>query len=183
MLPAVSEDEVSAGLRELTRAASLSGHSLSGGLLGGEDGYGAYLSHPRWGMHPYCWCERDDCPWCRACTCPDGAEYFTVDGVRMDDWDAFYDSGGFAGPGVRKIHKVPELACDWCSARVLQAPNFWHVPTGSWVTWYKYIGRDMVIHLNAPWSEILADCLEHMPVAGPHAQILPPPFGPDSSRL
>lgn len=20
-------------------------------------------------MHPFCWCEGADCPWCRACTC------------------------------------------------------------------------------------------------------------------
>lgn len=38
------------------------------------------------------------------------------------------------------------------------APHFWHKPSGTRVWWYKYIGRDMVADLKAPWPKILREC-------------------------
>lgn len=38
---------------------------LDGGYgLGGENGYGAEYENDTFMMHPYCWCDRDDCKWC-----------------------------------------------------------------------------------------------------------------------
>ena len=44
--------------------------------------------------------------------------------------------------------------CKWCNG---DAPNFLHKPTGSTVTWYKYIGRGMEFG-EADWSTIFKEC-------------------------
>ena len=36
----------------------------SHGLLGGEYGYGCEYENDTFMMHPFCWCEKDDCLWC-----------------------------------------------------------------------------------------------------------------------
>lgn len=149
------EPEISDGLRLLTERIAQVGGSISGGMLGGEFGYGGYWAVPgTWGMHPYCWCEQDDCPWCTSCTCPEEAIIYEVDGQPVDfEFWVRTDASKWA------VRRVESLTCAWCRGDRLQAPNFWHEPSGSWISWYKYIGRDMDIHLNAPWADILADCL------------------------
>lgn len=32
--------------------------------LGGEFGYGVDFENDTFMMHPYCWCEKDNCKWC-----------------------------------------------------------------------------------------------------------------------
>lgn len=34
------------------------------GLLGGEFGYGQEFENTVFKMHPYCWCDKEECPWC-----------------------------------------------------------------------------------------------------------------------
>ena len=34
------------------------------GFLGGEFGYGQDFENDTFMMHPFCWCEKEDCPWC-----------------------------------------------------------------------------------------------------------------------
>ena len=86
----------------------------------------------------------------------------------------FFETGGYCGTGSRRTEVVTEHLCDWCLGKKVQAPNFWHKSSGSWVTWYKYIGRDMRIDLKANWEEILKECLDslkeqwHAPVAPAH---------------
>ena len=70
VLPECSEDKISADLRYLTQVLEGQGEDISGGLLGGKFGYGAYFENDTFMMHPYCWCEQDNCPWCMGCTCP-----------------------------------------------------------------------------------------------------------------
>ncbi len=65
ILPAVSRDEFSNGLRELTKAIveqNPKRHVM--GLLGGTYGYGARWDDKVFSMHPFCWCEKENCPWC-----------------------------------------------------------------------------------------------------------------------
>ena len=38
-------------------------------------------------------------------------------------------------------------------------PNFLHKPSGSRISWYKYIGRGMETDLKADWRTILAECV------------------------
>ncbi len=65
ILPAVSNDEVSNGLRDLTKAiveGDPGRHVV--GLLGGLYGYGARWDNEVFSMHPFCWCDEENCPRC-----------------------------------------------------------------------------------------------------------------------
>ena len=64
IVPNVSHDAVSTGLRELTKAIVKKGGEQVHGLLGGEYGYGAHFENNIFRMDPFCWCEKDDCPLC-----------------------------------------------------------------------------------------------------------------------
>ncbi len=63
------EDSISEGLRLLTKALHVTGaaNGERGGLFGGDWGYGANFENDTFLLHRYCWCERDDCPWCAGC--------------------------------------------------------------------------------------------------------------------
>lgn len=53
------------GLITLTEAISLlANEAVSHGLLGGKFGYGANYENDVFMMHPYCWCEKEECNWC-----------------------------------------------------------------------------------------------------------------------
>ena len=61
-LPEVSDDQIGHDLVWLTeRLMKTQGAETSGGFLGGEFGYGAYFENDVFMMHPFCWCDRDDC--------------------------------------------------------------------------------------------------------------------------
>ena len=64
VFPACSDDKVSSDLRDLTKILAEHGIDISGGLLGGEFGYGADFENDVFMMHQYCWCDREDCKWC-----------------------------------------------------------------------------------------------------------------------
>jgi hypothetical protein len=161
VLPAISDDQVSDDLVWLTEELHKRGAPISAGFLGGEFGYGADFENETFMMHPYCWCEREDCPWCWGCICSDDADIYEVRGERVefDEWAAEYDR---TGNRDRSYRKDPNLACDYCRGERESAPNFLHKPSGSRIAWYKYIGRDMEVELNADWRAILADCVESL---------------------
>ena len=59
--------QADSGLVELTEYLTkkvFRGVWQGGGLLGGEFGYGVDYENDTFMMHPYCWCEQDDCKWC-----------------------------------------------------------------------------------------------------------------------
>jgi len=65
VLPEVSVGDVESGLYTLTETISINTDArLSGGMLGGEFGYGADYENEVFMMHPFCWCEEGDCGWC-----------------------------------------------------------------------------------------------------------------------
>ena len=67
ILPERSEDYVSDGLRYLTEVLCVNkiGDDTDGmGGLGGHYGYGVDFENDTFMLHPFCWCERDDCAWC-----------------------------------------------------------------------------------------------------------------------
>lgn len=66
IFPERSEDEISESLRELTAALEARGGD-SGYGIGGEHGYGCNYESDLFLMHRYCWCEREECPWCGGC--------------------------------------------------------------------------------------------------------------------
>jgi hypothetical protein len=117
-----SEEFVAEGICEVSRGILLS----RGEYHQGDLGYGREFENDVFMMHPYCWCEKPDCPWCRGCAC-----------LGHDD------------------------PCDNCVGQPHRAPNFLFKPTGAEVSWYKYIGRGMVLDDKLPHT-FVATCLESL---------------------
>lgn len=162
--------EIAGELYELTRELAERSHETSHGLLGGDWGYGAYWDDGRFEMHPYCWCDGDDCPWCCGCRCPDQAFGYTLDGeqVDLDTWAGFFDQQmqGLEPGSERWERRLTEIEqrrgqthepeCEWClsggpaaahgGGPGRSAPNFRDRESQAAVYWYKHIGRSMEIH-------------------------------------
>lgn len=159
IFPAVSDDEVAHGLYRLTEAIALNvpDAELSAGFLGGEYGYGAWYENDVFMMHPFCWCDRQDCAWCRGCWCPDEATAYYVGGERVD-FDAWVE----APLDARRLERVEEFSCEYCKGLVKREPNFRHKASGTEVEWYKYIGRGMEVDVRGDWDLILRECMESL---------------------
>lgn len=116
------------------------------GILGGEFRYGIEWSGPTFLMHPYCTCEKEDCPWCAGCI-RTGEEF----DLRCD----FCSGSRFPLRGA--LPGTP-------------APNFWYKPTGVRIWWYKYIGRNMELSsLGVTWWDgIVRRCLREVKIHGAH---------------
>lgn len=171
ILPACIMDSLANGLVDLTEAiAAHDADAVAHGFLGGEFGYGGHWDDDLFMMRPYCWCEREDCPWCAGCNCPAASFHYFVDGqeVRYQQYSDFFDSetGGLlfdrpeyehegwmrkADAANKRRTERHDPVCDHCLGKGMYAPyppgrgapNFWHKPSGLMVWWYKYIGRSM----------------------------------------
>lgn len=141
-----------------------------GGGLGGTYGYGITFQNAVFGMKPYCWCERLDCPWCTPCSCE---EEYLIDGIvtPYEVWERRKDA-------VRAIHsslqwnRVPGFEwrvpnpCRWhLPDSPDPAPNFWHVASNTRIRWYKWIGRDTEIEIpdGVSWSGVYRECVQSIP--------------------
>jgi hypothetical protein len=150
---------VAEGLRVLTRRLEDAGAEPIGGGLGVDFGYGTHYENDTFGIRSYCWCEQPDCPWCLPCSCPEEANLYFLGDTPMTSADhQALSIEDFLRLDVTKV-KNAELACEYCTGAKISAANFWHLPSGSTVSWYKYIGRGMQIELNTRWGEILLDSL------------------------
>ncbi len=119
--------------------------------------YGTEVDNDVFMMHPFCWCERSDCPWCVGCECPPGAFHEYVDGVEVfvDEFveihrrltaghkygTAEYEAGSREANRRRSRWHDPAMFCRYHRGEFGNAPNFLYKPTGFRVNWYKYIGR------------------------------------------
>lgn len=57
--------DISDGLYELSIAiAKKTKVNYDGGILGGEFGYGQDYENDTFKMHPFCWCDKEDCGYC-----------------------------------------------------------------------------------------------------------------------
>lgn len=141
--------------------------------------YGTKFENDVFMMHPFCWCEKDDCPWCAGCECPPEAVHYFVDDleVNYEEWRDFFERE--AGKWDGREDTWPEwdrkadaanarrstrhdLLCDFCKQGGKPAPNFHYKPADFRVWWYKYIGRDVESNrdLNTTeLKEIELDCL------------------------
>ncbi|KKM01780.1 hypothetical protein LCGC14_1790990 [marine sediment metagenome] len=151
------------------------------GFLGGTYGYGADFENDTFRMYPYCWCEKEDCPWCSGCTCPDSAYHYHIDKreVSFEEWYRYYDYNvpNVQNPNWERIsqevntHRTSthDAICSHCTKGGPEgkppghsAPNFWHKPSGLKIWWYKYIGRGMeqIPKVTLPqWGKIYFECL------------------------
>jgi len=149
------DEEISEGLRRLTRVLGRGGVSLAGGLLGGEDGYGAEFENDVFMLHPFCWCEREECEWCVGCSCREEQwKHFDASG-REIGLDSYYE----LSREERGVDTFVGERCAYCRGEFVGAPNFLHKRSGSRVKWYKYIGRDMEVDLKIAWNVVLQECL------------------------
>lgn len=138
VVPYCSDDSLSEALRELTGVLQEKTGEGAYGFLGGSQGYGCNYEDDVFLMHPFCWCERPECPWCAGCQCAtDSANCAWCRG----EWFG-QEKGGLPGEG---------------------APHFWHKPSGFRVWWYKYIGRGMEVYNHAEGDPvaIVRAAIEH----------------------
>lgn len=97
--------------------------------------YGADYRDEKVVMHTFCWCEKEDCPYC-----------------------LFPDEDG--NDSVPTEAMIREFGIDLSQDEV--APNFWYKPLDYKVWWYKYIGRSMKanrILSGDEWAAMVKDCL------------------------
>ncbi|MFA5307415.1 MAG: hypothetical protein WC365_08260 [Candidatus Babeliales bacterium] len=87
-VPPVASTEIENELVELTKEITnriLGGRRQGGGLLGGYYGYGTNYENEVFMLHQYCWCEKNDCPWCNECCCVPKSEGY-LDGKPISNW-------------------------------------------------------------------------------------------------
>jgi hypothetical protein len=182
VLPECDRSEVSEGLRRLVVRMENNGVGITHGFLGGLHGYGADWDTPVFFMKPFCWCDKDDCPWCAGCTCE---HIYSVDGQDVDyerwigvfrdavkglQWGSPACQAAVENTHGRRSYRKAEPRCEFCKTGgpaanhgggpELNAPNFWHKVSGLQVRWYKWIGRDMKIINPAGvlWKEVEDQC-------------------------
>lgn len=160
VFPGVDDGVISQALRVLTQRLVEAGHDASGGMLGGEYGYGAWYENDVFMMHPFCWCMKAECEWCNECLCDveECALYF------VDGKPATFDAWMNADWETARSEPVPEKQCDRCREGREAAPNFLFKPTGATVHWYKYIGRGMEVDGDFP-NDFLQVCVDSIEVA------------------
>ena len=155
------------------------------------DKYGADWDSEVFMMHPFCWCEKEGCPWCGGCDCPPEAFHYFVDEteVGLEEWAGFYKQNvpPISDPNWEEVSdrinarrsEGHDKVCNYClgkgnfslhgSEPGRGAPHFWHKASEVKVWWYKYIGRDMEtmgeINLEL-CAKILVECLEEVRVKG-----------------
>jgi len=127
--------------------------------------YGIDLNTSVFSMHTYCWCEKEDCPWCGPdCDC----EWeFWVDGqpVHAADWWVADEHTRTSTQIFTCERHTVGWGCEYGATPGYSAPNFWHKPSDFKVWWYKYIGRSMETDGPMPtdWEGLLKECLESIP--------------------
>jgi hypothetical protein len=142
--------------------------------------YGTDFENDVFMMHRFCWCERQECPWCMGCECPSASVHHFVDGneVSFDEFVGIhkrltaglsygtpvYEKASAEANNRRSERHDP--VCDFCvNHGGKTAPNFWYKPTGLKVWWYKYIWRDTETNRKVTGEElreIEAACLRSL---------------------
>jgi hypothetical protein len=78
--------------------------------------YAADFENDIFMMHPYCWCENDDCPWCGGCDCPiESFHYFIDDAeVSYEEQYEYFDKGTYDKLGIpREISNIGKNHDAW----------------------------------------------------------------------
>lgn len=99
--------------------------------------YGTEVNNDVFVMHPYCWCEKPNCPYC---------------------FDFEEDEENNEPTRLPTNEMIEKYGIE----KDRDAPNFWYKPLNFKVWWYKYIGRgvEMNFHLTKQQlAEMLTNCL------------------------
>lgn len=187
VLPPVSNDEISNGLRHLSGVlGGIHPENQSYGLLGGEDGYGNEYENDIFLMFPFYWgdclCGHDSAVWeweelnRHSDTCWTSTYhritkekgYLTSSKMPLEKWKALGwwkdDTWGIAVActcGHSELWQTWQTTHDHDWGCPTIRPNFLYKPSGFRVDWYKYIGRGMEHEEISPveWAKVLTDCL------------------------
>jgi len=95
--------------------------------------YGTHYESEKATMQPFCWCEKDDCPYCFNSNELEPTDEMVAEYGMEEDGDGF-----------------------------ITAPNFWYKPLNFKVWWYKYIGRSVHINKELDqrqFNRMVADLL------------------------
>lgn len=148
------------------------------GFLGGYYSYGTECYNDVFQLHPFCYCEAPECPWCWGCGCKEEDHVYTVDGKQVDsdthfefvmehsDWQ---ERSTATIDDDKKCHRCLNIL-DYTDYGQIPngeaAPQFWHKPSGFRMYWYKFMGRDTEIYTPEGFSltpeDILQDCLQSL---------------------
>jgi hypothetical protein len=94
-------NSINGGLRLITKKIYDSGEDICNGCFGGLYGYGPpNFSNDIFQFHAFCWCEKDDCPWCNC----------NEDGTQ--DWEK-YGVVGFTQGAPNFWHKASGMRIWW----------------------------------------------------------------------
>jgi hypothetical protein len=90
--------------------------------------YGADFENDIFMMHRYCWCEKDDCPWCGGCDCPESAHHYFVDGeeVGSEEWGAFFDRETYQKQGYKDFSDHLSRRPKWDTAKEKSESREWN---------------------------------------------------------
>ena len=174
----MNESLVSSGLVSLTEMIAKKQNKILYGGLGGPNEYGIDFENDVFMMHPYCWCEKDDCGWCAACECE---EFYYLDNKKVSykQWMEVFEKATENLEGdkwdieAEKINNRRHIEKSGIKCAVClvggPSPNFRHKPSGQEVHWYKYIGRSMEIGdeiagglTDKLWLDILQECIKSL---------------------
>jgi hypothetical protein len=64
IIPKGATTNIENGLVKLTEAICNKTGESGGFGLGGEFGYGVEYENDTFMLHPFCWCDKEDCKWC-----------------------------------------------------------------------------------------------------------------------
>lgn len=64
IMPKIDDNKISKSLRQLTKDICTKKGDYHPNEIGGSSAYGVTYENDVFAMHPYCWCDKDDCPWC-----------------------------------------------------------------------------------------------------------------------
>jgi len=169
-------DYISDDLRHLTSLLAQKGEDTIGGILGGDDGYGADYENDVFEMHKFWWgdCE---CGWDDLDTAWDNAHPHADDCYQSE----LERRGGYkacealaAEWGLPRIGCAVHCTCGrdkqyaaWQEKHPHPAhcpmvrPNFRHKASGAEVRWYQWIGRSTEVERvdsRSQWRRIIAEC-------------------------
>jgi hypothetical protein len=132
--------------------------------------YGTDFENDVFMMHRFCWCERQECPWCMGCECPEGSWRYFVDDMEVP-FDEFvgihkrltaglsYGTPAYEKASAEANNRRSERhdpVCDFCINHSGKTPpNFWYKPTDLKVWWYKYIGRSVEVNRSVMVEELM----------------------------
>lgn len=81
------ENNIRNGLVRITEILYKTG-LVNGSKYGEQLIYGANYKNDIFMLHPQCWCDQEDCPWCGGCNCSDSAYQYYIGKqlVTFDEW-------------------------------------------------------------------------------------------------